>query len=519
MKIQAILFFLLAGVVLSGCYKDKGNYNYKKLTRIEVSDFSNVESVTIGDTVRVVPRFVYSTNDTVMNLKYEWTFAGKVISTERNLEYVTDTVAKGNCILVVEDVDNEVFFTKDFYLTVGYKYEKQGFLVLAEKNGSSSLSFLTQGYTSGVGMTFNVVSDIYELENKEKLGGTPFKIHEHFCKDGDTKSQILVLQDGGLGLVDVNGLTFKKEVTGNQIFVGGWPAGLRVVNTMFMQWVDLLQDDRGRLYSRVKSTNQLFHSEYFLPDPLKYEGEVIEDAEVILGVFADPKLCLIYDGKNNRFLALMDFNDEEGNNVVGLIRTLKAEKHPAEYAPLENMGDYRPVYTGYLRGLANNSSGIAYFSILEKGGKFYHQEFIIEREYTSSEIGVDTLTQVEVPGLAGVVNENSVIYALPYLDNGHYVFIANGNQLYLYDAETPENGVKLYMTFESDITAMDGEFFRSNYLGVGLENGRVFVLTMINAKNLQTDEEKIWWQSPTGVDLGHIKSIRYRVMSGNSWNP
>lgn len=75
------------------------------------------------------------------------------------------------------------------------------------------------------------------------------------------------------------------------------------------------------------------------------------------------------------------------------------------------------------------------------------------------------------------------------------------------------------MTFDADITAMGGESFNSNYLGVGLENGRVFVLVTENAKNLQTDEEKIWWQSSANIDLGHIKNIRYRVLEGNMWKP
>lgn len=506
---------------ISSCYDDKGNYDYKDLVAIEIADFPTIGNMTLGDTLRITPEFTYSTSDTVMNLEYTWTFGDRVIGNQRNLEYVLDTVMKAKCVLKVEDVDNEVHFLQFCDLTVGEKYQTQGFLVLGEKDGKACLSFLKNGkmeYTSSGDLSaieFNVVDDVYKLENGEELNGKPVKVHEHFCREDGTYGQTLVLLENEL--VDVNSVTFKKEVTGNQIFAGGWPANLKPADAFFMQWTDLLTDREGRLYSRVKSTNRLFHSEYFLPDPMSFENEVMKQIRVILGKFESPGFCLLYDGQHNRYLALLDVIDaDDGINEAGKVRTLDVSMasggYPDGFVPLEDLGGYKLRYTGYT-GI--NYHSLQYFALLEKEGKYYHQEFTVTRN--ESFFIISDMVFHEIPGMENVIDDNSVIYALPYEAFGWYVFVSKGEQLFLYDRESPENGVKWFYTFDGKVTCIDAEFFNSKCLGVGLANGRVAVMKMQGAKNAQTNEEKLFWESPLGIDLGEVKSIRYKVQSGNDW--
>lgn len=521
----SVIIFMLAVFGISSCYDDKGNYNYKDLASIEIGPFSASGRIylTIGDTLRIDPQFTYSSKDTVMNLEYTWTFAGEVIGKGRHLECVMDTIADAICFLKVEDVEHGVHFIQSVSVDVSYKYQTNGFLVLSEKDGKACLSFLKQGSSrydaaselDSIG--FTVIENVYRLENQEEFQGKPVKVHEHFCADSDTKGQTLVVLDNGL--VDVNSLTFQKEVTGDQIFVGGWPDGMKPADVMFMQWVDLITDDKGQLYSRVKSTNQLFHSEYFLPEPMSFENEVMKQIEIVLARFSTPQYCLLYDGKHNRYLALLDMMDaDEGVNEAGVVKNLDVSStsggYPDGFPPLENLGDYRPRYTGCVKWDWYN---LSYFALLEKDGKFYHQEFTLKRDEASFTISGMKFT--EIPGLDGIMDENSVVYALPYNEMGWYVLISKGNQLYLYDREAPVNGVKLFYTFDpgENVTCMDAEFYRSRCLGVGLSNGRVAVMKMKGAKNAQTDEEKIFWKSEPGINLGGVKSIRYKVQTGNGW--
>lgn len=524
-----ISFILLVAIVLglNSCYEDKGNCNYKYLVAIEIGKFSDAGRIdkTLGDTLRISPEFTYSAADTVMNLKYTWTFIDKVISKERNLEYILDTIAMGKLVLKVEDVDHEVYFIQDCNLSVGYKYQTGGFLVLSEKDGNSSLSFLKDGKThyDSFGnldsIEFDVVKDVYQLENNDVLKGKPVKVHEHFCKDGATKGQTLVLLENSL--VDVNSLTFQKEVTGDQIFVGGWPAGLKPADAFFMEWTDLLTDEKGHLYSRIKSTNKLFHSEYFLPEPMTFEKEVMSKIEIVLAKFANPQFCLLYDGAHNRYLTVLDVVDlDDGINEAGMVQALDVSMtsggYPEGFVPLEDLGEYKPVYTGYVSG-DQGGRDITYFVLLEKDGRYYHQEFTVTRNVSS--FIISKMSMREIPSMADIPDDKSVVYALPYDHFGWYVFVSKGNQLYMYDRESPENGVKLFYTFDGEVTCMDSEFYWSKCLGVGLSNGRVAVLKMQGAKNAQTDGEKLFWESPLNENLGRVKSIRYKVQSGNGWSP
>lgn len=520
MNMKYYLILVLAVVIgISSCYDDKGNYDYKNLKKIEIESFSDGTIYkTLRDTLRINPKFIYSTPDTVMNLEYTWTYIGKVIGRERNLEYVIDTMAKGYCSLKVEDKDNGVFFTQGVYLQISNKYQTDGYVVLGEKDGKSKVSFLPLSlvYTDNIltGASCTIVEDVYQLENKEELGRGPIKMHKHYCAVGNdlNDNQMMVVQEEAQQLVDLNSKTFLKEVTGDQVFAGGWPAGLKVTDVMFMRWCDLIRDEQGQLYSRIKSTDQLFHSEYFLPEPLKYEGQVMKNMHIIPGKIEPSKLCLLYDGSNQRFLAFMDVNsdaEQARGKVVALTEAMTENgEYPAEFVPLENFGDYRFVFAGYVN--PDYYTHIEYFVVLEKDGKFYQQEFLLERDFSTSELVIMNMKFREIPGGESVIDGNTVFYVLPSENNGEYVLMATGNRLYLYDRAAPENGIKLFYTFDGNITSMDSEIFRSTCLGVGLDNGRFAIMKMINAKNLQTDKEKLFWITPEGIDLGNIKSVCYK---------
>lgn len=517
-----LIMILVAALGISSCYDDKGNYDYKDLQRIEIEfPQGGIINKTLWDTLEITPRFTYSNPaDTVMNLEYTWTFGNKVISKERNLKYIIDTIQKAPCCLKVEDKDNGVFFVQSTSLNVGNKYETGGYIVLSEKNGKSCLSFLPlelqwdENWEEVIGVSCTVTEDAYKRENHEELGTGPIKVHLHYCFDQMNLggNQIMVVQQGDRQLVDVNSKTFLKEVTGDQIFAGGWPSGLKVADVMFMFWSDLIQDEQGRLYSRVKSTDQLFHSEYFLPDPLKYEGKVMENMRIIPGFVHDAKFCLLYDEKDKRFFVCIDLNGNK-EQAVGKIIALKEElsetgTYPEKFVPLENLGDYNLVHVGYLS--VQFGSSTEYFVVLEKDGKYYQQEFAIERDYSTSDVMIKDMNFLEISGGESVIDANSLIYALPNDYYGAYVLISKGNQLYLYDRNSPSNGIKPFYTFDGNITSMDSEIYRSRCLGVGLDNGKFALLKMINAKNLQTPEEKLFWQTPDDVNLGHIKDIRYK---------
>ena len=72
------------------------------------------------------------------------------------------------------------------------------------------------------------------------------------------------------------------------------------------------------------------------------------------------------------------------------------------------------------------------------------------------------------------------------------------------------------MEFESPIRAVDAESNLMNMLmGVGLENGRFYVLDITNAKNTP-ENKRVIASSPKEVNVGKIIQVRYKIGSGQS---
>ena len=106
MKNKIYLLYWLLAFLSVGCYDDKGNNDYRFVNTIEVEPFGqdSYPWAALGDTVRYKPVLHFASgNGDELDLAYEWTFAGKTIGDELNLEWIVDTVATGQVILRVTD--------------------------------------------------------------------------------------------------------------------------------------------------------------------------------------------------------------------------------------------------------------------------------------------------------------------------------------------------------------------------------------------------------------------------------
>ena len=102
-------------------------------------------SYALGDVVTCTPKLTFALGQESTNLDYEWSFAGKKISHTRNLEWVADTVANSKTLqLAVLDKNTGVTYFGHTYITVSSKYAADGWVVLSEKDGNSTLAFIRQ---------------------------------------------------------------------------------------------------------------------------------------------------------------------------------------------------------------------------------------------------------------------------------------------------------------------------------------------------------------------------------------
>lgn len=532
MKQKIILFVCLISLFCSSCYEDKGNYDYKNLLKVNIVEFlvekdgeEVVEQLLIvksGTVIKARPVLSFSKENATLNFAYTWIYKDQVIGKEQGLNWKTEEVGIGSVVLDVEDLDNGNHFRGSFSIRIEDRYKGSGFLILSEKEGSPCLSFLEGSYSENT-TGFKPLIGLYRLENEKTLPNDVFKIHEHFRKHDLRDTQIMAVCE--TDLVDINAYSFKEENRAAEMFMSGVP---KISDAMFMQWVDIVTDEKGRIYRRIKSTNELFHSNRFLPEPVEDENkQVLEGISIIPGDMGGSKnYCLLYDNKKKRYLVISDWKNTFGEGqTLGkiMVAMYNEEKWPDKFTPLDNMEGYNRIYTGYhFYTRKSYYTENEYFSIIEKEGTYYYQHFEVNRDYSTGANYISNGKQGEMFGLGNIMKEDSQISLLRYSEGWDssvhpYILISSGNSLYLYDitvqGDTPstEQVQKLY-EFESPIVAMDGECISGVQLGVGLENGAFYVLNMTYAKqNLMNPEKLILWSLPAG-QLGTIKDIKYNTM-------
>ncbi|MDB0714765.1 PKD-like family lipoprotein [Bacteroides xylanisolvens] len=536
-----IFLCILFGLLFASCYEDKGNYDYLGFPNLEMKLFEVVTDsetgeeverefgyirVKSGDVVKIRPHLENNTEDNYSNLEYKWIYKDQVISTEKTLVWETSEVGEGSVVLEVNDPTYGTRFISSFSIHIESAYNSSGFLILDEKDGKKRLSFLMGGYYYDT-KEFSPRISLYSEENDGKeLPGGAFKIHMHFRR-ADENSQIMVVAPDDL--VDINAYTFKEAMRGEDMFRGQIP---EISDVMFMQWVDLAADTQGRLYRRIKSTNELFHSNQFLDTPLTDEnGEEYRGIRFIPGNLSK-SFGLMLDTEKNRYLAVSDYRNYNGSkHTLGKIMPIVYNDNgetewPEGYTPLDNMGDAEVLFTGHYFYPSIDVylyRTTQYFSVIRKGGKYYYQYFQVHLSDDASSAYVTDFLESEFKGLEPLMDENTHFELMrqaqgyDYSRMQPYLLIAKGNELHLFDInrvgdEKPSGTTVKLFEFPSPIVAMDGQSPLGSQLGVGLEDGSFYVLNMPGAKNMAMDEEKLVIQKlPVGT-FGQFTDVLYNIM-------
>ena len=128
MKCKIFVFLCLMSLFCSGCYEDKGNYDYNDLLRVTIMGFlsekdgaeTEITSITVtaGQTIKVRPVLSFENENTKMNLTYTWLFKDKVIGNEEKLNFTATEVISGYVVLDIEDLDTGNHFRANFSLKI-----------------------------------------------------------------------------------------------------------------------------------------------------------------------------------------------------------------------------------------------------------------------------------------------------------------------------------------------------------------------------------------------------------------
>lgn len=541
-KINVFLISFITTVLLSSCYEDKGNYDYNDLVKITI-DLGNISDITLGDVLKVTPTITLSKDMPDLRLTYKWMLEGDLISTERDLNWVADRYTEefaDNLIFEVTDVDNDIRYRAAISFSIRGKYEVDGYLVLADKGGQKYLHLLYQSSDEEGNEVYVPLIDAFGLENNgEAIPANAFKVFEHYCRQGSAfKNQIMLVADDQT--FEINGSSFNKvDYTLQDMFNGVVPSDLQnsVKDAFFMQRLDFVSDKKGQLYSRVKSTFEFFHSEYFLDSPISFQGEVLKDIDIVPSSYGcNTPFCLLYDKYKKRFLVIWDYQDSFDNKYVsGKIQEIPDDKKEwPDHVPTGN--DICKNYIihrieSYKRDVSDYPPATRYSCIVENiaSGEYYFYDFGLQTEYGGTEaywaLNTDKTTvdasMEKIPDdvLPLFTNPNNIIYTLPWGQNGWCTLIAQGSTLYVYNRKadlagssaTTPNPRLVNFTFDSDIAAMNANTYRSNYMGVALKDGTFEVLDI---RTISLGRCSSIWKSEPNLNLGSPISVFYHT-TGN----
>lgn len=105
------------------------------------------------------------------------------------------------------------------------------------------------------------------------------------------------------------------------------------------------------------------------------------------------------------------------------------------------------------------------------------------------------------------------------VNNRTYLLIGKGNDLYYVDRTTIDRDEPIKLkTFDAEVTALNAETSQGNQLGVGLSNGKFFVLSLktANLGEILGDPDKKEFERYYQMN-GRVFDIRYRFKYSNGW--
>lgn len=517
MKIKLYIYIFLLLSSLFSCYEDKGNYDYKELNEVQIEDIGFFYSFYIGDTLDIKPKLTFALDEDA-DFSYEWVVNGEVISTDRNLyiENYQGSVGFKNCYYSVTENSTGVQYIYQFRMTISGVFQT-GWLILSEKDGKSCLSLIrpreiTNKDGEVIETRYEELVDAYQEINKEELGSMPIKLVEHWNTSMSSIGEILVIQQGGQGCVELEGSSLIKAVNTKQEFLNEkLPEGFVPADAMYGMSHSYLLSTDNKLYSRKNYELKDYHSGSYSNIPIYFNGG-LKITNLISVNYFNCSCGIIFDNLNKRFLCLGD--DEYYPDRGGKIHDIKFFDYPENFSDLNNLNK-TIIKSGYTGGGSYwDATNIC--SILQDPTtkEYYVQEFKISYSFYYG-ITVEPKYEEKFVG-SSILNGKNQIAILPHRS---YIMISGGSnndKLYYYDKDTKKapiickdfNGVAI-TTIDFDKT--------NNYIAVGLENGDFYILNTSD-ETLAEGEAEIIYKSKNKynkiVDVlfkfGEQRNFRYQ---------
>mgnify|MGYP003095162333 CR=1 FL=1 len=140
--------FLLLAIGWTGCYEDKGNYDYAMMSKPVVKGIPEKCTAYVNSRLHI-PVTVEWPNGELKNISYEWRVEGKTISTEKDLDIVVNLDVKPRQYADFSIINNETGVREMTLFTIDVTTEfSSGWIAISQESDCSEMSFIREGDNS-----------------------------------------------------------------------------------------------------------------------------------------------------------------------------------------------------------------------------------------------------------------------------------------------------------------------------------------------------------------------------------
>lgn len=481
-KIYVILLVMFAA---SGCYEDKGNYDYKKMYAIEIDGIEENKKYDLwfGEPFTMPDPIIRFTDSTQAHddLSYQWKLDTFVISTEKHLNLVFGIEPQGwndiHGAFVVKDERTGISYSQRFRVTLLSNF-MNGWMWITEQQGKAELNML--------GSNKKFYRNVFTAINNMELGTKAFGVVEHFDASLNYNGVLVMAGgDGAQGPVELDYSNLRKEVWTAEEFVGGrLPEDLREIKAAcFIKNYSCLVSGSGKLYVRYSPQGYLYQDRY--PD-FPYYGEYRLSSVVGYSLPPAYNVALFFE-ENEGCYMFLDRGELRGLDEVpdagGKFKLADRNKELIYLAPASQQQE-KSMFYAVLRDKSD--------------GRYYTQCF--EFGIVGGEPSLTTVAEYVFPV---TVNERTR-FAVGYTTKEAY--FTDGARIFRYNYELNDTPVLVTDLGTGTITALTLDSY-GEQIGVCVQNG---------------DVHDFYWITTDGTELQHVEKVPGTVKSliykaGASW--
>ncbi len=452
MKIKYIFIFLSIAQ-LSGCYEDKGNYDYREINELEVLGIDDRYDRDLDDNLVINPSLEGTLYSDTSRFTYKWTFDGNVVSEEFDLDMIVNLLPglrKGK--FVITDKATEVNSYKNFDLNVSSSTAGDLFMVLSKSRGKAELSYLRLDRENA-----NFAVNFFEERFGQPFGTDPKQLAILYMQYGSATTAlstyiypfgrnyggIMALVDDQIKLLDKNSLepdTVAVNLTGDSYLggavypkpdIGGYKSQYMaghvqmwrtIANGNVQTGFQFYEVSDGKIYGKVTTGNYIAGSYAITPQsspytngylaPFWFYDMAVNDEYTANGSYRAQNgyslgNIMAYDIVNNRFASMVSYG---GFKDIGT--------------------DDLPAFPGYtlFYGSPTNEADICY-AVMRNGADF--KMLVIQSTGSSHKL-------VKEINVSAIVNENSKFHTMA---QSQYAFIVTGDKIYRYNLIDAQSGI------------------------------------------------------------------------------